>query len=65
MMVGPRRTSFRCGAFYIDPNEPPPEEGGKPAHPLIIFNATFDATDECPDSPNYPRYKLFCNSIVS
>jgi hypothetical protein len=50
--------------FYIDPNELPPEEGGKPAHQLLIFNATFDAVDECPEG-NYPRYELFCNSIVS
>ena len=56
--------SFRCGVFYIDPKEPPPEEGGRPAHSLLIFNATWDAADECPGG-NYPRYESFCNSIVS
>jgi len=54
--------SFRCGAFFIDPNEPPPEEGGRPAKSLLIFNATWDAADECPGG-NYERYELFCNSI--
>jgi len=54
--------SFRCGVFYIDPNEPAPEEGGRPAASLLIFNATWDAADECPGG-NYPRYESFCNSI--
>merc|ERR1711974_422345 len=54
--------SFRCGSFFIDPNEPPPEEGGRPAKSLLIFNATWDAADECPGG-NYDRYKSFCNSI--
>merc|ERR1712179_613630 len=53
---------FRCGLFYIDPNEPAPEEGGRPAAVLVIFNATWDAADECPGG-NYPRYESFCNSI--
>ena len=56
--------SFRCGVFYVDPNEPLPEDGGRPAHPLLIFNATWDAADECPGG-NYDRYETFCNSIVS
>merc|ERR1711936_62963 len=34
--------SFRCGVFYIDPNEPAPEEGGRPAASLLIFNAIWD-----------------------
>merc|ERR1711981_1000527 len=54
--------SFRCGVFYIDPNEPAPEEGGRPAASLLIFNATWDAADECPGGNN-ERYKSFCNSI--
>ena len=37
--------------------------GGRPAASLLIFNATWDAADECPGG-NYPRYELFCNSIV-
>merc|ERR1719342_205026 len=57
------KKSFRCGVFYIDPNEPAPEEGGRPAASLLIFNATWDAADECPGG-NYPRYESFCNSIV-
>ena len=32
------RKSFRCGSFFIDPNEPPPEEGGRPAKvPFPLF----------------------------
>merc|ERR1712240_153343 len=54
--------SFRCGAFYFDPKQPPPEEGGLPAHPLVILNATFDASSECPDG-NYDRYTTFCQSV--
>ena len=60
----PVSNSFRCGLFYLDPNEPPPDEGGKPAFPLLIMNATWDASGECPGG-NYDRYQLFCNSIVS
>merc|ERR1712080_713137 len=40
--------SFRCGVFYIDPNEPAPEEGGRPAAALLIFNATWDAAESVP-----------------
>jgi len=36
--------------------------GGRPAASLLIFNATWDAADECPGG-NYPRYESFCNSI--
>merc|ERR1712080_657710 len=53
--------SFRCGLFYLDPKDPPP--GGKPAEALLIFNATWDAKDECVDGGNYERYNEFCRSI--
>jgi len=53
--------SFRCGMFYFDPKQPPPD--GKPAHDLLIFNRTWDATEECKTGGNYERYNAFCRSI--
>merc|ERR1712059_20039 len=55
------KNSFRCGLFYLDPKEPPPE--GKPAGALLIFNRTFDATEECKTGGDYERYNQFCRSI--
>ena len=34
--------------------------------PLFIFNATFEASEECEaGTPNYKRYKNFCSSAVN
>ena len=38
----------------------------KKVSPLFIFNATFEASEECEaGTPNYKRYKNFCSSAVN
>jgi len=51
--------AFRCGLFMTWPGK----SEDKPVSPLFIFNATFEASEECEaGTPNYKRYKNFCSS---
>merc|ERR1711953_1040166 len=51
--------AFRCGLFMTWPGK----SEDKPVSPLFIFNATFEASEECEaGTPNYKRYKDFCSS---
>jgi len=56
--------AFRCGLFFPDPKDPTADRTALPILNLYIFNATFNATDECTaGEPNHKRYNDFCAAV--
>merc|ERR1712059_148269 len=54
--------SFRCGMFIINPKN----DNGRPVISLKIFNATFDAREECEaKKANVKRYNDFCQYLLT